>query len=68
MASVWRFEVRDEVVMIGSRNRRKITPTGCNEPFKDRYWCPKRQWFQREACPFANLRECNNFENMCGRV
>lgn len=66
--AVWRFEIQDNRVIIGNRERQKITATGCNEPFKDRYWCPKRQWFQREACPFASPTECDNFETMCGSV
>ena len=66
--ALWHFEIQGEEVSIGSRSRRKLTRTGCNEPFKDRYWCPKRQWFQREACPFATLRECDNFETMCGAI
>lgn len=66
--ALWHFEIHGEKVIIGNRSRQKLTPTGCNEPFKDRYWCPKRQWFQREACPFANLRECDNFETQCGAI
>ena len=66
--SVWRFTVQGDVVSMGERQRVKISATGCNEPFKGRYWCPKRQWFSKEACPFVNLRECEIFETMCGAL
>ena len=68
MATLWRFEIQGNLVKIGSRSRRKITKAGCNEPFKDRYWCPKQHWFRRTPCPFVNLRECDNFEFMCGVI
>lgn len=63
--TLWKFEVTGDVVSYGTKNRRKVTDRGCNEPFKDRYWCPKKQWFSRESCPFVNRHECENFEMMC---
>lgn len=66
--TVWKFSIQGNVVKIGNKERRKLTPHGCNEPYKDRYWCPKMQWFQKESCPFANIRECENFTAMCGSV
>ncbi|MEW6218873.1 MAG: hypothetical protein AB1634_04970 [Thermodesulfobacteriota bacterium] len=64
--AVWRFAVEGDTVHYGDQTRRRLTHRGCNEPFRDRYWCPKRQWFQKECCPFANQRECENFASMCG--
>jgi len=66
--SVWRFSIQDDEVRYGNKQRRKLTSRGCNEPYKNRYWCPKRQWFRREPCPFLNLRECNNYKIMCGAI
>ncbi|MEW6501401.1 MAG: hypothetical protein ACOY8P_04320 [Thermodesulfobacteriota bacterium] len=66
--ALWHFEIEGDVVTMGGRTRRKLTKNGCNEPFKGRYWCPKRQWFQRESCPFATLQECDNFETQCGAI
>lgn len=66
--SVWKFSIHKNVVSIGKKHRRQLTTNGCNEPYKDRYWCPKLQWFRKESCPFANLRECENFTSMCGSV
>ncbi|MBU1558051.1 hypothetical protein KKC45_03755 [Patescibacteria group bacterium] len=59
----------ESVTPFSERNARKLLTKeskGCNEPFKDRYWCPKMEWFMKEACPFMNKRECKNFENMAG--
>ncbi|MHB8809338.1 MAG: hypothetical protein ACYC9M_04920 [Desulfobulbaceae bacterium] len=44
----------------------KFTRKGCNEPYKDRYWCPRKQWFRRAPCPFENREECDNYIKMCG--
>ena len=65
---LWKFTVENNVVTHGDKERCKLTPTGCNEPFKDRYWCPKLQWFRKESCPFINQRECSNYEDMCGSL
>ena len=64
--SVWKFSIQGDIVTQGGKQRKKITREGCNEPFKDRYWCPKAQWFKKEHCPFVNRHECENFELMCG--
>jgi hypothetical protein len=64
--TIWQFTVNDKDVIYGNRKRRLLTPTGCNEPFKDSYWCPKKKWFNREPCPFINKRECENFALMSG--
>lgn len=64
--AIWQFSIQENVVRIGEKQRRQITPDGCNEPFKDRYWCPKLRWFKHEPCPFINRRECENYVNMCG--
>lgn len=68
MAKIWKFEIRHATVRSGSRTRQQISKNGCNEPFKDRYWCPKLQWFQKSPCPFINRRECENYEVMCGSL
>jgi len=65
--AVWKFSIRGDGVSYGTKKRGKLTKGGCNEPFKDRYWCPtKLQWFQGEPCPFLNQKEWANFEIMCG--
>ena len=64
--AIWKFTVNDKDVSYGARNRRLLTPKGCNEPFKERYWCPKNKWFGMEVCPFINRRECENFAQMSG--
>lgn len=64
--AVWRFEIRENEVRYGEKKRRKVTEDGCNEPYKDRYWCPKTQWFRLTPCPFENQKECDNYISMCG--
>ncbi len=64
--SVWRFTIQGDRVVMGEKSRPRLTRRGCNEPFKGRYWCPKRQWFRREPCPFSCKNECELFEAMCG--
>jgi len=64
--AVWRFLIKGDEVRHSGKKRTKLTEDGCNEPYKDRYWCPKLQWFQSEPCPFVNQQECENFETMCG--
>lgn len=64
--AVWRFEIRESEVRYGEKKRLKVTLNGCNEPYKDRYWCPKRQWFRSIPCPFENRKECENYIKMCG--
>ncbi len=64
--AIWRFSIKGNVVRHGGRQRQQLTRTGCNEPFKNRFWCPKQRWFMKERCPFINQRECRNFDQMCG--
>ncbi|MBI5556011.1 MAG: hypothetical protein HY885_00070 [Deltaproteobacteria bacterium] len=68
MATIWRFALNGNVVVSGGKQRRQLSKNGCNEPFKNRYWCPKSQWFQKEPCPFINRRECENYLVMCGSL
>lgn len=64
--ALWKFTTTENHVTYGAVKRKKISQDGCNEPFKNRFWCPKEQWFQKEPCPFINRRECENYECMCG--
>ncbi|WP_320170442.1 hypothetical protein [Maridesulfovibrio sp.] len=61
-----RIEGRSFVV--GNRDRKMLTRDGCNEPFKDRFWCPRKKWFMKSPCPFINKQECGNYRNMCGSL
>ena len=64
--AIWQFTIKDSDVSYGSCKRRLLTAKGCNEPFKDRYWCPQKKWFVTDICPFVNRRECENFSQMSG--
>ncbi len=66
--AVWQFRIENKTVTYGKKERRKITLSGCNEPFKSRFWCPKIKWFRKEVCPFTCKRECDNFKSMCGSL
>ncbi|MFZ5774573.1 MAG: hypothetical protein ACOY3Z_03705 [Thermodesulfobacteriota bacterium] len=66
--TVIRFAILDEVVRFGGRERQMLTANGCNEPYKNRYWCPKRKWFNSEPCPFSCQQECDNYQAMCGAL
>lgn len=64
--AVWKFIIQDNEVRYGEKKRKKLSARGCNEPYKDCYWCPKREWFLRAPCPFENQTECENYIMMCG--
>lgn len=64
--AVWRFEVHANAVTYGRKRRQKLSEDGCNEPYKGRFWCPKKAWFRITPCPFENQTECDNYLKMCG--
>ncbi len=66
MGEVLSFEVKGGKASFAGQKRTALTRRGCNEPFKDRFWCPKQRWFMMERCPFMNQRECRNFAETCG--
>lgn len=66
--AIIRFSILGDVVCFGARQRQKITGKGCNEPYKNRYWCPRKKWFNTEPCPFLCQRECENYQYMCGVI
>ena len=41
--AVIRMSHSDGRMRIGSFTRKATTSSGCNEPFKNAYWCPKRK-------------------------
>lgn len=65
---LWKVETQGDAIVIGGRSRPKLNPRGCNQPFKNVFWCPRRSWFRNEPCPFVNRRECNNYAMMCGAL
>ena len=44
--AVWKFSIQGSKVRYGNKKREKLTEDGCNEPYKNRNWYPKLQWFQ----------------------
>jgi hypothetical protein len=63
---IWQVTTDGDQISFGGLARKKIKPSGCNEPFKDHFWCPERKWFSKDPCPFLNRRECLNYKRMCG--
>jgi len=63
--SLWPMPQNACIGLPGSR-RPLSGPAGCNQPFKGRYWCPRKRWFRAEPCPFLNRRECDNYRRLCG--
>ena len=52
---------------VGNFSRQLLTPSknGCNEPYKDRFWCPKQKWFMKRQCAFIDRFECIYWEDQC---
>lgn len=65
---VWTVTLQGKDIAFGDRKRRRLTENGCNEPFKNRFWCPKRHWFLSAPCPFASKHECEAWQRMCGNL
>ena len=63
---LWTVEIDGKDIVIGGRRRTKLHPSGCNQPYRNAFWCPKKHWFQSKPCPFVNRRECDNYARMCG--
>lgn len=66
--AVIRLGHSDGRMRIGSFTRKATTSSGCNEPFRNAYWCPKRKWFAKEPCPFVNRFECMSFARFSGAI
>ena len=66
MGEILSFKVKEGRVIFGIQKRSSLTKRGCNEPFKNHFWCPRKRWFMRSACVFVNQRECENYRRLCG--
>ena len=66
--ALWQVRTEGEYIELGFFRRKKLNSQGCNEPFKDRFWCPKRKWFLKSPCPFINKKECDNYKRLCGAL
>jgi hypothetical protein len=66
--AVWRVKSEGDAISFGSFERKKFNRNGCNEPFKNAFWCPKKRWFAKEPCPFVNKWECMNYARFCGAI
>jgi hypothetical protein len=67
MGKILRFTVSNGKVSIGNKERMQLTKNrrGCNEPFKDKYWCPQKRWFMNSPCTFYSQHECEIFNASC---
>jgi hypothetical protein len=66
--ALWNVSHANGKVRFGSFTRKATTPSGCNEPFKNAFWCPKRKWFAAQPCPFSSKYECMSFARFSGSL
>lgn len=66
--SVWQVSLQGAHLRLGRTLAHKLHARGCNQPFKGRFWCPKKGWFNTKPCPFTCRTECDNFRRMCGAL
>lgn len=64
--SLWQVHTQGASISLGHSTRSLAEPGGCNQPFRGRFWCPRKRWFRQEPCPFSSRRECDSFRRMCG--
>lgn len=62
------IRIDNNYLIVGDKRKKKLSADGCNEPFKDRFWCPRKKWFMTSPCPFINKIECGNYRSMCGSI
>jgi len=70
MGRVLRVTCNHSGLQIGKFKRRLLNKNwtfscGCNEPWKNHFWCPRQKWFMKTPCVFINKFECQLFENQC---
>ena len=65
--SVINISCSKDGLQVGNFKRKLLVPSwdSCNEPWKDRYWCPKLKWFRAKPCPFINRHDCVAWEDQC---
>lgn len=66
--ALWTVTRVGEAIRFGSVARKAVDERGCNQPFKSRFWCPRKGWFGKEPCPFANRYECMSFTRFAGAI
>lgn len=66
--SIIEIKIDDKHLVVGNKRRKKLSLDGCNEPFKGKFWCPRKKWFMSSPCPFINKIECGNYRSMCGAL
>ena len=66
--AVWSVRTDKGRIDLGGHRRKMLTGNGCNEPFMNSFWCPKRRWFRKEPCPFASKNECETYTRFCGAL
>lgn len=66
--TLWKVKSDGDYIVMGNQRRKMLTANGCNEPFKGRFWCPRKRWFMNGPCPFLNKQECGNYRQICGTL
>lgn len=66
--SVWMVHDEGTSLRMGGGSVVKLNERGCNQPWRGRFWCPRRRWFLKEPCPFSCAQECADFKRLCGEL
>lgn len=64
MGEIFNFRIEGNKVRTWGNKKPRMqlskTQEGCNEPYKDRFYCPKKKWFMKVPCPFEGREDCRN--------
>ncbi len=66
--ALWEVISGPNRIQFGTISSFALSPSGCNQPFRGRFWCPRKKWFLLAPCPFASRAECDTFRRMAGAV
>lgn len=66
--AVWEVIAGPGRIQFGGSSCFALSSSGCNQPFRGRFWCPRKKWFLSAPCPFSGREECDTFRRMAGAV
>lgn len=66
--AIWEVTTGPNRIQFGAVASFALDPSGCNQPFRGRFWCPRKKWFSLAPCPFSGRNECDTFRRMAGAI
>lgn len=60
------IKIENGYLVVGFKKVKLFNLSGCNQPFKDSFFCPHKKWFMSEPCPFESKAECSMYARWCG--